>query len=93
LSTGLLPSLPDLLTPLVLPRSNVFSIGCEVGGMTILGAAPDSPILEILLRDAKSAGLTVWLPFSGRGLTGLMTPDVVVLGVGGRGLRPLGTAL
>jgi hypothetical protein len=54
---------------------------------------PDSPILDILLRDVKSAGLTVWLPFSGRGLTGLITPDMAVFGVGGIGLRPVGIGL
>lgn len=58
--------------------------------MTILGGRP-SPILDIRLRAAGSEGLVVWLvvwlPFSGNGLTGLTTPDMVVFGVGGRGLR------
>jgi hypothetical protein len=99
LSTGLFASFPDLLNPLALPRPGMFSmlcpmaVGCEVGGITLLGAAPDSPMLDILLRGAKSAGLTAWLPFSGRGLTGLMTPDIAVFGVGGRWLRPVGVGL
>jgi hypothetical protein len=58
----------------------------------MLGTA-ESPMLEILLRDAKSAGLTAWLSFPGRGLTGLITPDMAVLGVGGKGLRPVGIGL
>jgi hypothetical protein len=101
LSTGLFPSvvdLPDALSPPALPRPGRFSIpcptdaGCEVGGITMLGAT-ESPMLEILLRETKSAGLTVWLPFSGNGLTGLITPDMVVFGVGGRGLRLAGIGL
>jgi hypothetical protein len=53
----------------------------------------ESPMLEIRLRETKSAGLTAWLPFSGKGLTGLITPDMVVFGVGGRGLRLGGIGL
>jgi hypothetical protein len=101
LSTGLFPSVADLLCPLnppVLPRPGRFSLpcptgnGCEVGGITMLGAT-ESPMLEIRLRETKSVGLTAWLPFSGRGLTGLITPDMVVFGVGGRGLRLVGIGL
>lgn len=58
----------------------------------MLGGA-ESPILEMRLRDAKSEGLAAWLPFSGSGLTGLITPDMAVFGVGGRGLRSAGTGL
>jgi hypothetical protein len=55
--------------------------------------APGSPMLEIRLRETKSAGLAVWLPLSGRGLTGLITPDICVFGVGGSGLRLAGIGL
>ena len=53
----------------------------------MLGARP-SPMLDILLRDAKSAGLAAWLPFC-NGLTG----DMADFGVGGKGLRAVETGL
>jgi hypothetical protein len=67
LSTGLFPSTADLfctaLNPPALARPDALSplcpldTGYDVGGTAMLGTA-ESPILEILLRDAKSAGLT-----------------------------------
>lgn len=53
----------------------------------------DSPMLEMRDRELRFAGLSVWLPFSGRGLTGLMTPDMSILGVGGWGDRDGGIGL
>lgn len=61
--------------------------------MTMLGAVP-SPILLILLRFAIPSGLTApALPFVGKGLTGLMTPDIDVFGVGAKGERTGGIGL
>ena len=50
-------------------------------------------MLLILLRLAKWAGLPAALPCSGSGLTGLMTPDITLFGVGGCGLRAGGIGL
>jgi hypothetical protein len=59
----------------------------------MLGAVP-SPMLLIRLRFALPSGLVApTLPFVGNGLTGLMTPDIDVLGVGGKGERAGGTGL
>jgi hypothetical protein len=61
--------------------------------MTILGAVP-SPILLIRLLFAIPSGLVApTLLFAGSGLTGLMTPDMDVLGVGGNGDRAGGIGL
>lgn len=60
-------------------------------GRPTLGGMP-SPMLEILDRDARFAGLPVIL-LSGNGLTGLITPDIMVFGVGGCGLRAGGIGL
>lgn len=50
-----------------------------------------SPILEMRDREFSCDGLSTWLP--GRGLTGLITPDMMVLGVGGCGDRAGGIGL
>ena len=61
--------------------------------MTMLGPDP-SPILLIRLRFATPSGLVApTLPFGGKGLMGLTTPDMEVFGVGGKGERAGGTGL
>ena len=62
--------------------------------MTMLGTPLPSPMLEILLLFVMPSGLVVpTLPFMGSGLTGLTTPDMVFLGVGGKGERAGGIGL
>ena len=46
-------------------------------------------MLEMRDRELACAGLSTWLP--GRGLTGLMMPDMYILGVGGCDERASGT--
>jgi hypothetical protein len=61
--------------------------------MTMLGAVP-SPKLLMRLRLAIPSGLVApTLPFAGNGLTGLMIPDMVFWGVGGKGDRDGGIEL
>ena len=106
MSTGLFPSVtlavllwlprPDRLTPSPCAKLTPESTGWLVGafGMTMLGILLASPMLDILLLFVMPSGLVApALPFVGNGLTGLTTPDMAFLGVGGKGERAGGIGL